>query len=193
MKLRGSHVALGTAALALMLGFSQVSTAMVFKPPAATPAAEAEPADGPVDQERLAAGLAAYKAAGCRACHGWAADGHKEGPNSPGPSLRATSLDFAGLREAIACGRPGTGMPFFWRDAYRRNSTDCFGVTAADLGDQLPPKANTRLTTQKVDDLAYYIVNYLKGRGEITLEECEFFYGVGEKHCADLPAAQPGG
>lgn len=199
MKLRGSFVALGAAAVVLILSYPRVSTAIVFghntpggEPPAAA-AEVTEPTDGTVDQARLVAGLAAFKAAGCRGCHGWAADGHKEGPNADGPSLRATTLDYTAIRETIACGRPGSAMPYFWRDAYKLASTDCFGVSAADLGDQVPPKANTRLTTQKVDDLAYYIAYYVKGQGEITREQCTFFYGEGDKHCVDLPSGQPGG
>ena len=197
MKRRGSSIALGAAAIALVLalalGFPRASVAMMLghgneaaepaKPGLTDTAAGDE--DGPVDQERLQAGLAAFKAAGCRGCHGWAANGEREGPNPEGPSLRATTLDLAGIRETIACGRPGTPMPYFWRDAYKRGTTDCYGVTPADLGDQMPTKANTRLTTQKVDDLAYYIARYVKGQGDITLDQCEFFFGKGDNHCAE--------
>jgi hypothetical protein len=181
-------VALGAAVLALVFGGAGVSTAMMFghnggAEPAKPAAAEAPAAEGEIDQARLEAGVAAYKAAGCRGCHGWASNGEREGPNPPGPSLRATSLDMDAIRETIACGRPGTPMPYFSKDAWKRGSTDCYGATAADLGDQMPTKAKTRLTPQKVEDIAYYIANYVKGKGDITLEECELFFGKGDSHC----------
>jgi hypothetical protein len=180
------------AAAALVLGYSAASTAIDFGPPAtedhATPAenpAEAGPGTGVVeiDEARLIAGLAAYKEAGCRGCHGWAANGVREGPQPQGPSLRASLLPIEFIRVTVACGRPDSPMPYFWRDAYRRDSTECYGQTGADLGDLAPSRGAARFSDEEIDDLAYYLEFYVKGLGEITFEECEFFFGEGNARC----------
>ena len=74
-------------------------------------------------------------------------------------------------------------MPYFWRDAYRRDSTECYGQTAADLGALAPGRGGARFTDEEIDDLAYYVEYYLEGLGEITFEECEFYYGEGNTRC----------
>ena len=57
-------------------------------------------------------GLSAYKKGNCMGCHKWHGDG---GPGYGGAalSLRETGLDKEQLTKIIACGRPGTNMPFF--------------------------------------------------------------------------------
>ena len=198
-KSMGRILVLGTAALALVLGFSAVSNAIVFGQPAhadeaavpATPAADAEGGTEEADPARLLAGLAVYKEGGCRSCHGWAANGVREGPNPEGPSLRESLLPLDAIRLTVSCGRPGTPMPYFWRDAYRRTSTECYGVTGAELGDLQPLRGNARFNAEELDDLAYYLENYVKGRGEITFEECEFYFGEGNSRCAFYATPAP--
>jgi hypothetical protein len=197
-------LAIGITAGALVFGYSVASTAIEFPAagasdtadPAPDPAAPAagdpapaapDPAADPVDQDMILAGLEVYKTAGCRGCHGWAANGEREGPNPQGPSLRETTLTYDAIRMTIACGRPGTQMPYFWRDAYRANSTDCYGVTAADLGNNAPIRGPSRLHDDELDAVAYYIVNYLQGHPDITFEQCELFWGAGATRCADYP------
>jgi hypothetical protein len=194
----------GLTALALGITYSAISLAMVVTPPTpppATPEAAATPtpatlpgpatttADGaPIDQARLVAGLEVFKEGGCRGCHGWAANGEREGPNPEGPSLRATMLPLEWIGITIACGRPGTAMPYYSRDVYRRDSTTCYGQTPAQIGDRMPIRAGVRFTQQEVDDLAYYIEYFVKGRAEVTRTECEFYYGAGDARCAAYPA-----
>jgi hypothetical protein len=181
----------GIGAAALVLAYSTVSTAIDFgaaAPAEPAPAVGTPPAGGAVatpeiDEARLVAGLEIYKEAGCRGCHGWAANGEREGPNPEGPSLRATLLPIEAIRLTVACGRPGTPMPYFWRDAYRRDSTECYGSTAAQLGNLLPPRANVRFADEDLDNLAYYLEHYVKGLADITLAECEFYYGAGNTRC----------
>ena len=181
-------------AIVLTFGYSSASIAIELAVAEEDVAADAEAVaedDGaePVelDEARLIAGLAAYKEAGCRGCHGWAANGEREGPNPQGPSLRESLLPEAATRLTIACGRPGTEMPSFWRDAYRRDSTDCYGQTGADLGDLKPIRATNRLRDQALDDLTYYLANFIQGTGEITRAQCEFFYGDGASRCQPYP------
>lgn len=181
------------AAAAVVLGYSAVSSAVDFGPPAteenATPGEEAPAEGGPgtgvveIDEARLIAGLEAYKEAGCRGCHGWAANGVREGPQPEGPSLRASLLPMEFIRMTVACGRPDSQMPYFWRDAYRRDSTECYGQTAAELGDLAPSRGAARFSDEEIDDLTYYLEFYVKGLGEITFEECEFFFGEGNARC----------
>jgi len=180
------------AAAALAFGYSAASTAIEIPaaagatpeaPAAATPAAGAEAGAAEIDEARLLAGLAVYKEAGCRGCHGWAANGEREGPNPQGPSLRATLLPEDLIRLTVGCGRPGTEMPYFWRDAYRRDSTECYGTTAAELGDLAPLRGSVRFDAAELDDLAYFLEYYVKGRTDITFEECEFYFGAGNAQC----------
>ncbi|MCW5697152.1 MAG: c-type cytochrome [Bauldia sp.] len=185
-------------ALIVAFGYSATSNAIQFAQSNEEPAEteEAAPAEGEaaegeameIDEARVVAGLEVYKSGGCRGCHGWAADGVREGPNPQGPSLRATPLDYDALHLTVACGRPGTEMPYFWREAYRRDSTECYGMTAADFGNLLPIRATNRFTTEQIDDLAYYLAYYVKGQGEITRAQCEFYYGEGATRCESYPA-----
>lgn len=190
----GRTLVLGIAAASLVLAVSTPTRAIMFGEPdheeevaqADAPAEGDEAAAEELDQELLAAGLEVYKEARCRGCHGWAANGEREGPNPQGPSLRDTLLDEAGLRMTVACGRPGSEMPYFWREAYRRDSTECYGVTGDELGDMKPLQANTRLRDDDLDALAYYLANYVKGQGEITRSQCEFFFGEPDR-CETYP------
>ena len=55
------------------------------------------------------------------------------------PSLRKTQLTRDQIRMTIQCGRPGTPMPYFDRFAY--TDKRCYGMTAKDLGDNMPQRA----------------------------------------------------
>ncbi|MHA1559314.1 MAG: c-type cytochrome [Alphaproteobacteria bacterium] len=179
------------AATALVFGYSAASIAIDPGPPAAEEVAPADAAaeTGPgtgvveIDEARLIAGLEAYKEGGCRGCHGWAANGAREGPSPEGPSLREMLLPMDFVRVTVACGRPNTAMPYFWREAYRRDSTECYGQTADQLGALTPPRGAGRLTDLEIDDLTYYLEYYVKGLGEIAFDECEFFFGEGNTRC----------
>lgn len=185
--------AIVTAALCAIVGSSIAAIAFVLPPEEgaiqadasveATPASVSASADL-FDPAAIARGLEAFKKAGCRSCHGWAANGDREGPTPPGPSLRATQLTLEGIRLTAACGRPSTEMPYFWREAYRRGSTECYGATPDQLGDLLPPRGITLLNSEELDDLAIYIEGYVKGRGDITFQECEDFFGEGASNCS---------
>ncbi len=177
-------LAFGAVAGALVVAYSIAPSAMEFP---AAPAAASDAAAAPADEALILAGLEVYKSAGCRGCHGWAANGEREGPNPQGPSLRTTALSADAIRMTIACGRPGTPMPYFFRDAYRANSTDCYGVTAAQLGANAPIRGPSRLHDEDIDAVTYYIVNYLQGHEQITFEQCELFWGEGNARCVDYP------
>jgi cytochrome c553 len=124
---------------------------------------------------------------GCVNCHGWAADG-KTGVNlrsPPGSSLRESVLDLDGLIEVIACGRPGTAMPYHDKGAYRDDR--CYGLVISDFE---PDDAPTRGKTLRDDDiasLAAYLQTRVIGLGAPTVAECaEFFDNPAAQACVNL-------
>ena len=76
-----------------------------------------------------ATGANIWAKGGCADCHGNLAAGDGDPAYPQGPNLRRTALQRAELREVIACGRPGTDMPYHVVDAYTAG-TPCFGITA---------------------------------------------------------------
>ena len=105
-----------------------------------------------------------HEKADCQFCHGVNGDGRGD-PRSPGKAsdLRATKLDREQLVEVIKCGRPGSEMPHFDKYAYEDKS--CYGLSAADLGQQLPPQPHsTSLTKREIEVLADYILVTYKGK-----------------------------
>jgi mono/diheme cytochrome c family protein len=125
--------------------------------------------------------------AGCPQCHGWAGDGLVSGFQSPaGLPLRKTQLTRDQIRMTIQCGRPGTPMPHFDRFAY--TDKRCYGVTAKDLGNNLPNRADTTLQPWEIDAVADYVAAKLKGAGPITQAECAAYFGPTGAQCAKYPA-----
>lgn len=180
------------AVTAALIALPTVGYAVNFADLPATPANEdpepapaEEPAAAPegeeFDAEMIARGLEAFKEGGCRSCHGWAANGDREGPTPQGPSLRDSAINFEGIVYTVSCGRLSSEMPYFRRDAYREEAV-C-GMTRDAAGDMIPPRAQNLLDEQEIADLAAYLVGYVQGRGEITFEECEDFFGEGATRC----------
>jgi mono/diheme cytochrome c family protein len=105
-----------------------------------------------------------HEKADCQFCHGVNGDGHGD-PRSPGKSsdLHATKLDRAQLIEVIRCGRPGSEVPHF--DKYAFEDKRCYGLSAADLGKQLPPDPHsTSLTMREIEAVADYILTTYKDK-----------------------------
>src|SRR4030081_3624885 len=102
--------------------------------------------------------------ADCQFCHGGNGDGRGD-PRSPGkaPDLHQIRLDREQLIEVIRCGRPGSQMPHF--DKYAYEAKECYGLSAAELGQQIPPDPHsTSLTKREVEALADYILTTYKGK-----------------------------
>src|SRR5262244_448507 len=88
------------------------------------------------NEDKVKAGLAAWRNSGCSDCHGAFANGEKERDESPsGADIRASRLDAAALKQTISCGRPGTGMPSFDEGAYKVRACDGkpLGAPPSDL------------------------------------------------------------
>jgi len=126
----------------------------------------------------------------CSFCHGWAADGAGEPQSNGGAAnLRNSFLNRDQLIEVIMCGRPGTPMPHFDEQAYTDDR--CYGLTAAELGPQvpaLPPGATLRKREAEV--IADYLLARIIGHGPVTREECEEAFGEHARTCGQYPAGR---
>jgi hypothetical protein len=130
----------------------------------------------------------------CWNCHGNLASGDPEDPRSPrGANLRESALTVEQLAEVIRCGRPGTAMPSFGRNPYA-GQNPCYGLTAEQIGAQLPPVGDPTLNARQTDALAQFIAFRFAGKGPVTREECREFFGENASTCARWPTAggEPG-
>ena len=128
------------------------------------------------------AGKAVYKKANCMGCHKW----HGKGGGGYGgvaASLRESPLDDEGLALVIRCGRPGTGMPYHDRKAYRGESRECYASTREELGDALPPRARYLLRASEIEDVVVYVSHQIQGKGEPDYSDCIAFWGTTAKRC----------
>lgn len=102
--------------------------------------------------------------ADCQFCHGPEGDGRGD-PRSPGkaPNLHKTILEREHLIEVISCGRPGTEMPRFDKSAYEE--TNCYGLTAVQVGkDMPPPPHSTSLTQREIAAVVDYVLATFVGK-----------------------------
>lgn len=105
-----------------------------------------------------------HEKADCQFCHGGNGDGHGD-PRSPGKAtdLHKTSLTRDQLLEVIACGRPGSEMPHFDKYAYEDKS--CYGMSAQDVGKNMPPDPHsTTLTRREIEAVADYVLGQFAGK-----------------------------
>lgn len=131
------------------------------------------------------AGKSVYKKANCVGCHKWHGDGGG-GYGGAALSLRTTGLDAKWFRYVVRCGRPGTGMPYHGRNAYKGDDTSCYETTRAELGENMPPRARNLLNDRQLDAVVDYSMNVVKGSGEITLEQCVAYWGEKSRQCDAL-------
>jgi hypothetical protein len=102
--------------------------------------------------------------ADCQFCHGVNGDGHGD-PRSPGkaPNLHATKLTREQLIEVITCGRPASEMPHF--DKYAYDDKSCYGLSAAELGKNIPPDPHsTPLTRREIEAVTDYVLATFVGK-----------------------------
>jgi mono/diheme cytochrome c family protein len=127
------------------------------------------------NEDKVKAGLAAWRNSGCADCHGAFANGEKERDESPtGADLRRTRLNADELKLAIRCGRPGTGMPSF-----EEGASGCPGGG----GDLYP--APTNLSVEAIDNVVAYLQARIVGKGKITKQECLLYYTDKPDWCDD--------
>ena len=134
----------------------------------------------PMTSDPTEAGKAVFKRANCVGCHKWHGNGGG-GYGGDALSLRKTELTREQIIETVACGRPGTGMPFFMRGAY--DTTKCYDMNRQDVGNQIPPEANTFLRQSDIEAVADYVLAHIKGKGEPNYAECVDFFGNTSRVC----------
>src|SRR5215475_5705750 len=126
------------------------------------------------NEDKVKAGLAAWRNSGCADCHGAFANGEKERDESPsGADLRRTRLSADELKLTIRCGRPGTGMPSFEE-----------GVRGCPGGGGDYP-APVKLSAEQIDDVVAYLRARIVGKGKITKQECLLYYTDKPDWCDD--------
>ena len=124
------------------------------------------------DEAQVKAGLALWKSGGCSECHGSFGQGGGGGERPAGPSLRKTSLDAVALAETIACGRPGTAMPMHMAGAYVE--APCYGLPAGEVPRGV--SGGGSMTADDIATLVMYLNSWVVGRGDVTREECGYYY-----------------
>ncbi len=122
-----------------------------------------------------------FERANCVGCHKWHGGGGG-GYGGAALSLRATQLDRNQIIETVHCGRPGTSMPHFDREAYKQFR--CYsGVTAQDLGKDMPNEPASYLRPQEIEIVVDYVIQHFKGKGPATYQDCVDFFGEGARAC----------
>jgi Cytochrome C oxidase, cbb3-type, subunit III len=134
------------------------------------------------------AGKAIFKRANCFGCHKWHGNGGG-GYGGDALSLRNTELTREQIIETVACGRPGTGMPYFARGSYE--TTKCFELSRQDVGDRIPPEGGVFLRAPDIEAVADYVLVSIKGKGEPSYDQCVSFFGNTSRVCDIYKAASP--
>ena len=119
----------------------------------------------------------------CQFCHKWDASGD-QGYGGNALSLRKTQLTPAQFAETVKCGRPGTGMPY--HDQFAYTDKRCYGLTRADLGNDMPPEPYAFLNAHEIDAVVKYLFAKAIGRGPSTYEECVDFWGKDTQQCEPM-------
>jgi mono/diheme cytochrome c family protein len=122
-----------------------------------------------------------YEKANCVGCHKWHGGGGG-GYGGAALSLRDTQLDRDQIIEVVHCGRPGTGMPYHDRDAYK--AYRCYdGLTVQDLGKDMPVEAANFLRPNEIEVVVDWVLANLKGKGPPSYADCINFFGPGARAC----------
>ena len=128
-------------------------------------------------------GLSVYKKGNCMGCHSW--HGKGGGGYGAGVSLRISKLTFDELVEIIKCGRPGSGMPYFYKKSYLEEK--CYDTSIADYTDDnyKPISSKKFLNDRQVIAVTNFIIDNLQGK-ILDKAYCEEFFKKGSKVCEKL-------
>ena len=126
-------------------------------------------------------GLNVYKKGNCMGCHSWHGKG---GGHGAAVSLRNTELTLNEIINVIKCGRPGTGMPYFLRKAYKEEK--CYDTTFEDYDESYRPLSSKRfLSSKQIEAVSIFVLEVLQDK-KLDNNYCEFFYKKGSKVCLNL-------
>ena len=135
-----------------------------------------------VNLEEHKYGLNVYKKGNCMGCHSW--HGKGGGGYGAGVSLRNINLTLDEIINVIKCGRPGTGMPYFFRKAYKEEK--CYDTTFEDYDSSYRPLSSKKfLSSKQIEAVSIFVKEVLQDK---MLDEsyCEFFFKKGSKVCLNL-------
>ncbi len=139
--------------------------------------------DSNVSLDKINYGLSVYKKANCMGCHSW--HGKGGGGYGAGVSLRTSVLSPDELYNVIKCGRPGTGMPYFYKNSYIKES--CYDSLLSDYDENYRPITSRRfLNNNQIKGLVFFIQNQLQGK-LVSKEYCYNFFRKKTKVCSNLP------
>jgi mono/diheme cytochrome c family protein len=141
-----------------------------------------------LSESDIADGMRLYQQkADCKACHGWAGDGHRSDSQMPsGANLRETKLNRAGIVTVIKCGRLNSQMPAFDKFAY--GDGRCYGKKQADLKaypTRMPDPPST-LQQREIDLIADFLLAKIVGKGPMDHAKCVEFWGSETDACKEL-------
>ena len=135
-----------------------------------------------INLEEYNYGLNVYKKGNCMGCHSW--HGKGGGGYGAGVSLRNMDLTLNEIINVIKCGRPGTGMPYFLRKAYKEEK--CYDTTLKDYNDSYRPVNSKRfLSPRQIEAVSIFVKEVLHNK-KLDKNYCEFFYQKGSKVCQNL-------
>ena len=135
-----------------------------------------------INLEEYNYGLNVYKKGNCMGCHSW--HGKGGGGYGAGVSLRKMNLTLDEIKNVIKCGRPGTGMPYFLRKAYKEEK--CYDTTFKDYDDSYRPVSSKKfLSSKQIEAVSIFVKEVLHDK-ELDKSYCEFFYEKGSKVCLNL-------
>ena len=112
--------------------------------------------------------------------------GHHKGGGGygAGVSLRNINLTLNEIINVIKCGRPGTGMPYFLRKAYKEEK--CYDTTFDDYdGSYRPVSSKKFLSSKQIEAVSIFVREVLQNK-KLDKNYCEFFYEKGSKVCLNL-------
>ena len=134
-----------------------------------------------VNLEEHKYGLNVYKKGNCMGCHSW--DG-KGGGHGAAVSLRNTELTINEIIYVIKCGRPGTGMPYFLKKAYKEEK--CYDTTFEDYDEfNRPVNSQKFLSSKQIEAVSIFVREVLQNK-KLDRNYCEYFYEKGSKACLNL-------
>jgi mono/diheme cytochrome c family protein len=131
-------------------------------------------------------GASAWRSGECKDCHGWAGDGVPENNQSAGPNLRESLLSAEQMVEVIRCGRPGTDMPSFRRNAWT-DIIPCYGMTAPLEGAMAPNFGGRMIGDRTINGLVAFIMRDFVGQGPVSREYCVEVIGADSSRCDAYP------
>ena len=110
-----------------------------------------------VNLEEHKYGLNVYKKGICMGWHSWHGKG---GGHRAAVSLRNTELTLNEIINVIKCGRPGTGMPYFLKKAYKEEK--CYDTIFEDYDESYRPVISQKfLSSKQIEAVSTFVKEVL--------------------------------